>query len=634
MKAGTSVNPVGAPRGLVKETCGGSQGPTHSQSPQQDEAYGESPTQTLCPHCSKAITTTVRFKRSCLGISSCIASFIFLGWIGFCLGPLLWVALRDAVHECPHCRNLVYRRSRVACPFPGRDGVLTLRCGSCAVVLTRRYFICFSALFAVILLCHLFRGGLFDSTLQYLTKGESTSLSWQEFVSLCGHRSQLGNPLQAAANFRESFALRTVQWEGLVKQVKEGFFAASPAFLFLAMNPTLSTAAARKEEAPLLPESEETDNEDPHSLLSELEALRKEEEGMKGDGADLALAFDRTLAAEVVKLSPGDKVRFEATLHELGRRGKPTLGRLWSVVVVEPWTSRELRLKKAAATAEVLSESLLPSLLMGGIGGGGVGTLMGFGGPFGGLPLPSPILGRGIVVIRSRTIGEGGEVLEEKVWHGEDKPEGHVLVQQDGKGEPQELTDHAITNVAGGVDILAMLKDVLEGGRQHQQASADELADEELKHLEEVAVWPEEPPYALPPRHGDHKDRQDASRSPKETRESVRPQEQPQKAEQDTAHSVPAAKPKDSKQQQQTQKKHSPSQQQQQKQKKHSPSQQQKATPPPPPQQQQQQQQQQQKATPPPPPQQQQMPPPAPQPQQQQQTQKKHSPSQQQQQKQ
>ncbi|OEH75447.1 hypothetical protein cyc_03806 [Cyclospora cayetanensis] len=285
MKAGTSVNPVGAPRGLVKETCGGSQGPTHSQSPQQDEAYGESPTQTLCPHCSKAITTT------------------------------------DAVHECPHCRNLVYRRSRVACPFPGRDGVLTLRCGSCAVVLTRRYFICFSALFAVILLCHLFRGGLFDSTLQYLTKGESTSLSWQEFVSLCGHRSQLGNPLQAAANFRESFALRTVQWEGLVKQVKEGFFAASPAFLFLAMNPTLSTAAARKEEAPLLPESEETDNEDPHSLLSELEALRKEEEGMKGDGADLALAFDRTLAAEVVKLSPGDKVRFEATLHELGRRG-------------------------------------------------------------------------------------------------------------------------------------------------------------------------------------------------------------------------------------------------------------------------------------------------------------------------
>ena len=66
--------------------------------------------------------------------------------------------------------------------------MLTLRCGSCAVVLTRRYLFCFLGVSFVFILCHFFRGGLFDSSLQQLTKGIALvclSLSSFAFLSLC-----------------------------------------------------------------------------------------------------------------------------------------------------------------------------------------------------------------------------------------------------------------------------------------------------------------------------------------------------------------------------------------------------------------------------------------------------------------
>lgn len=107
-----------------------------------------------------------------------------------------------------------------------------------------------------------------------------------------------------------------MQWEGLVKQIKEGLFSVSPAFLFVAMAPTLSTGKDRSGPSPTADAPSGADEEN----LSELETLRREEEGMQGDGADLGLAFDGELASQIAKLTPGDKISFQATLHELGRR--------------------------------------------------------------------------------------------------------------------------------------------------------------------------------------------------------------------------------------------------------------------------------------------------------------------------
>lgn len=151
------------------------------------------------------------------------------------------------------------------------------------------------------------------------------------------------------ANFRDQFAGKTVRWVGLVKHVKEGFFSSN--FLFLVMYPTMTLAGQqRPSQQKGKPSSssfsfggggENSDGgegagaggeeEDKLSVLSEkrkeedderarLLDLDEENRGLQGDGADLALAFSGDLNAVVEKLVPGDKVSFEATLVELGRR--------------------------------------------------------------------------------------------------------------------------------------------------------------------------------------------------------------------------------------------------------------------------------------------------------------------------
>lgn len=83
--------------------------------------------------------------------------------------------------------------------------------------------------------------------LSSLRPGESTEASWGDFYRDCGQKSQLGNPLQAVANFRDKFAGKTVRWTGLVKHVKEGLFSSN--FLFLVMYPTMTLAGQQHKKA-------------------------------------------------------------------------------------------------------------------------------------------------------------------------------------------------------------------------------------------------------------------------------------------------------------------------------------------------------------------------------------------------
>lgn len=86
---------------------------------------------------------------------------------------MCFLTTQDAVHECPQCRNLIHRHSRISCPLTSPEGVMTLRFGSCAIVLSRRYCICFAALLTLIIMGHLLRMGLLANTLKELAKGTS-----------------------------------------------------------------------------------------------------------------------------------------------------------------------------------------------------------------------------------------------------------------------------------------------------------------------------------------------------------------------------------------------------------------------------------------------------------------------------
>lgn len=77
-------------------------------------SFGETPIQTVCPHCQGQVITSVEYESGLLTWIICIVLAVFGCWIFCCLIPFCIDACKDVVHNCPSCRRriAVYRRIR------------------------------------------------------------------------------------------------------------------------------------------------------------------------------------------------------------------------------------------------------------------------------------------------------------------------------------------------------------------------------------------------------------------------------------------------------------------------------------------------------------------------------------------
>eukprot|EP00922_Rhytidocystis_sp_ex-Travisia-forbesii_P003055 GHVS01004475.1.p1 GENE.GHVS01004475.1~~GHVS01004475.1.p1 ORF type:complete len:535 (+),score=110.71 GHVS01004475.1:109-1713(+) len=266
--------------------CSTSQLPPCSTS---EEEFLDVPVQCLCRHCGAAVLSHVEIVTSWVTCILALVCFLLLGWISICVLPFLWPVLQDSVHTCPLCQNELSRRRRVSVPSFGKD-VVTVRCGTCAVVLSRLYVFVLAGMSAVILIVYGGRWYLKHVGLPEIAKGETVDDSWGDFLQNCGVRTSFGNPIRAVEMFRDRYDHKTINWSGRVNRIREGIWTKN--FLFVDMHPSQFRSA---------------------------------------EMADLGLMFGANLTDVVKHFKPGDRVDFEATMVELGRRGNPHFGVLWAV---------------------------------------------------------------------------------------------------------------------------------------------------------------------------------------------------------------------------------------------------------------------------------------------------------------
>jgi len=262
-----------------------------------DVAFGDQPVGCVCPHCKHSVVTQVDHKATWITWIVAIAVILFFSWVSVCILPFIWPLFQDAFHYCPHCLNLIKQKGRISLPSI-RQEIVSLRCGSCAVVLSRKYVIMLGMLTFLVFVAYGLRYYFKFVGLPDIPKGEVTNKTWDDFIYHCGVRSYLGNPIHAVAAFEEQFSQKTVTWEGRVKRVQEGFWSKN--FMFINMVPP---------------------------QLS------------RQDLADLALIFDQALNEKVAKVHVGDIIRFETTLLSFGRRGQPHFGMLWDFNVTATYDS-------------------------------------------------------------------------------------------------------------------------------------------------------------------------------------------------------------------------------------------------------------------------------------------------------
>uniref|UniRef100_A0A0G4IEH1 LITAF domain-containing protein n=1 Tax=Chromera velia CCMP2878 TaxID=1169474 RepID=A0A0G4IEH1_9ALVE len=251
--------------------------------------FGDLPVQCKCPHCKRSITTHVDFENNVLTFTTAIACFCLLHWLSICILPFIWPLLQDSVHTCPQCLNTVTRQRRINLPSV-REDVMTFRCGSCAMVLSRKYVLVFFVVLVLIVVFSILRWWLFHLAQNpQLLRGPTIDKKWDEFTESCGYRSYLGNPISSSRAFDRDFAGKTVEgWTGTVWSIHEGSWSTSQ--VYIRMWPS---------------------------------------QYPRQDAPDLRLFFGTELHEQIAEVQPGQWVSVDFTFLSLGRRGQPHIGNLW-----------------------------------------------------------------------------------------------------------------------------------------------------------------------------------------------------------------------------------------------------------------------------------------------------------------
>eukprot|EP00416_Gambierdiscus_australes_P045458 CAMPEP_0171116114 /NCGR_PEP_ID=MMETSP0766_2-20121228/89562_1 /TAXON_ID=439317 /ORGANISM="Gambierdiscus australes, Strain CAWD 149" /LENGTH=302 /DNA_ID=CAMNT_0011578525 /DNA_START=53 /DNA_END=961 /DNA_ORIENTATION=- len=263
-----------------------------------DVTFDQTPVRVVCPHCGLNVITFIEHESSWVTYSVSIVLLLVLNWAALCVVPVVYPLFKDVVHHCPRCLRVLATRSRVVLPSFKQE-VMSFRFGSCVVVLARKYVLLLLALSAIIGGCHFVRtSGTAPSGLDSFTRGELSSLTWEDFAKDCGIKSYLGNPIHVTMAFDVEYKNKTFHWAGAVHHVEQGL-----SFLWFNQRGALFTNM----QPPQFP--------------------------MKRDMADLMLLYNEgdEVGAQVQKLKRGTSVGFDVTMVEVGKRGAPHVGVLWDV---------------------------------------------------------------------------------------------------------------------------------------------------------------------------------------------------------------------------------------------------------------------------------------------------------------
>lgn len=269
---------------------------------EEDEGivFDQTPVRVNCPHCGVSVITFIEHESSWVTYSAAIVLLMMLGWAALCVVPIVYPLFKDVVHHCPRCLNVLATRSRVA--IQGfRAEVMSLRFGSCVIVLARKWVLLLMGLTVLIGGIHTLRssGAPAVKDADTPTRSEVLPVTWEEFTKDCGFKSYLGNPIHVTTAFKQKYKKRTFRWQGKVHHIEDGFtflWWSQRGAIFVRMNPPQFTA--------------------------------------KRDIPDLVLLYedgDEKLSKQVLALKKGAEFSFEAAMIDVGRRGAPHTMMLWDV---------------------------------------------------------------------------------------------------------------------------------------------------------------------------------------------------------------------------------------------------------------------------------------------------------------
>merc|ERR1719478_1947402 len=130
--------------------------PNDTDEGEEGLVFDQTPVKVVCPHCGLSVITFIEHESSWVTYVVSMVLLMCLGWAALCVVPIVFPLFKDVVHHCPRCLNVLATRSRVAINGIKQE-VMSVRLGSCVVVLARKWVILLVSLTILIGGIHTFR---------------------------------------------------------------------------------------------------------------------------------------------------------------------------------------------------------------------------------------------------------------------------------------------------------------------------------------------------------------------------------------------------------------------------------------------------------------------------------------------
>lgn len=161
-----------------------------------------------CHECQTRVPTYQQSESTLYTVLlSAVVFAIFQIWSLFLL-PIFIPLTRSITTRCIKCDEALHTMPPYGVEIL-KDEIITLSCGKCAVVLSRKYLL---ALFTV-LSCGLIMFWVISEPGINKPKVYINN-TWPEFVRNCGTEVLMRNSVTATTNFENIYEDRTVSWEG------------------------------------------------------------------------------------------------------------------------------------------------------------------------------------------------------------------------------------------------------------------------------------------------------------------------------------------------------------------------------------------------------------------------------------
>lgn len=148
-------------------------------------------------------------------IACCITILIFRVWSLFLL-PFVIPLSKAMVIRCNRCDAKLEVHQPFGL-FSLKDEVLTLKCGECALVISRTYLLTIVTIISCIFIY------FWASTEAVIEKKVYISTTWPEYLEDCGGEIVLQNTIKVTDTFNKKYHEKTITWDGYLMKATENY---------------------------------------------------------------------------------------------------------------------------------------------------------------------------------------------------------------------------------------------------------------------------------------------------------------------------------------------------------------------------------------------------------------------------